>query len=518
MKKKTFGIRFSVFLLLGLVATALLAGCSDAAGGAPGPAAPAESEQAEAPAAQTAGIVRGKVTDSNSNMLIAGIVVTDEAGSTVRETTNAFGGYELKLPPGKYTLTFNKGAEYSEEVKEVEVSSLKTLYLPDARLVQLFDSYGKGWIAGDCHQHSYYSDGVDSVSGLFNGNASMGLYWGFLTDHNTSRGVPEWVSRTSVNVMTDGQGNGRPFVGFDGVEVTTEFGHFNSLGSGLTLETYDLNLRESERASQDKMDMIRDKMVYIIDSIKRVGGVAQMNHPYSSTTMGAAHWVDLDDYELLDTIDTVEIWNGYFVPPDGIYTDSNAMNQNYDAKLLWYGLLNAMKDGHPFHAAVGGSDNHDSLSRQAGASDPEQIGDISAYYDYIRSCGKYPGMPATYVQLAPEELTMENVQNALVSGHSFISNGPVVLCDMDGAGYGETLTPAGREVTLHTDIFNRDGIREIRVVRNGSILQTVALDGTEDRYNEPIALSADWQAGDWVLIEVLGPVSQYAITNPILIG
>lgn len=71
MKKKTFGIRFPVFLLLGLVAAALLAGCSDAAGGAPGPAAPAESEQAEAPAAQTAGIVRGKVTDSNSNMLIA---------------------------------------------------------------------------------------------------------------------------------------------------------------------------------------------------------------------------------------------------------------------------------------------------------------------------------------------------------------------------------------------------------------------------------------------------------------
>ena len=82
--------------------------------------------------------------------------------------------------------------------------------------------------------------------------------------------------------------------------------------------------------------------------------------------------------------------------------------------------------------AVGGSDNHDSLSRQAGAADPERIGDISAYYDYIRSCGKYPGMPATYVQLAPEELTMENVQNALVSGHSFISNGPVVLCDMTG--------------------------------------------------------------------------------------
>ena len=113
---------------------------------------------------------------------------------------------------------------------------------------------------------------------------------------------------------------------------------------------------------------------------------------------------------------------------------------------------------------------------------------------------------------------MENVQNALKSGHSFISNGPVVLCDIDGASYGETLIPAGRELTVHTDIFNRDGIQEIRVVRNGEVLQSITLDGTTDRYSDPITISADWQTGDWVLIEVLGPISQYAITNPVLIG
>lgn len=77
-------------------------------------------------------------------MLIAGIVITDEEGGIVRQTTNAYGGYELCLEPGTYTLTFSKGAEYATEEKTVEVESLKTKYLPDVRLTQLYDSYAKG--------------------------------------------------------------------------------------------------------------------------------------------------------------------------------------------------------------------------------------------------------------------------------------------------------------------------------------------------------------------------------------
>ena len=514
-------LKGSLAATAGIALTGLLGSCASPAPADPTPTPDATPvpEQSEAP---MAGIVRGKVTDSNSNMLIAGITVIDAQGGTVRELTNAFGGYELKLMPGKYTLLFSKGMEYSTQIKEVEVSSLKTLYLPDVRLEQLFDSYAKGWLAGDCHQHSYYSDGVDSIQSLLNGNASMGLYWGFISDHNNSRGVPEWVSKLSVNVMTDVHGVLRPFVGFDGVEVTSEYGHYNSLGSGLTLETYDLNLRESERSSADKMAYIREKIVYIIDCIKRVGGVAQMNHPYSSTTMGAARWIDPEDYELLDEIETIEIWNGYFVPPDGIFTESNSMNQNYDSKLLWYGLLNAMRHGHPFHAATGGSDNHDSRSQQPIIPDPDGVKDLNAYYEYIRSCGKYPGMPTTYVRLDPQELAgegaMDKVKKALVAGHSFVSNGPIVICDVDGAGYGETLTPQGKELTVHTEIFNRDGIKEIRVVHNGEIIKTVSLDGKVDRYSDPITVTGDWKAGDWLLIEVLGPISQYAITNPVLIG
>ena len=109
----------------GLALTGLLGGCADTAR-EPQPT-PAPTPEPEKPAAPAAGIVRGKVTDSNSNMLIAGIIVMDETRGSVRETTNAFGGYELKLLPGKYTLLFTKGMEFDVVAKEVEVTSLKTL-------------------------------------------------------------------------------------------------------------------------------------------------------------------------------------------------------------------------------------------------------------------------------------------------------------------------------------------------------------------------------------------------------
>lgn len=470
--------------------------------------------------AVVAGIVRGKVTDSNSNMLVAGILVEDEEGTVYRATTNAFGGYSLALAPGAYTLTFCKGAEFDTVVRSVEVNSYKTHYQRDVRLTQLYDSFSKGWIAGDTHQHTYYSDGVDSVESLMISNASTGLYWGFLTDHNTSIGVPEWTGAARVNVVSEENGTPRYFNGFDGVEVTTEFGHFNSLGSGLTLETYDLNLTEAERGSAEKLDYIHGNLEYIADCIRRIGGVAQINHPYSVTTMGMSNWVENTDYALFDLFDTIEIWNGYFVPCDGLFTTQTSVNQNYSAKLLWYDLLNQMRQGHTFHAATGGTDNHDTRSEESGESRKifsEQIDTLDRYYDYWVSGGQYSGRPTTYARI-DGEITMEKVMEAVKNGHSFISDGPIVLCDIDGATYGDTLVPAGRELTIHTDIFNRDGIQEIRVVVNGEIVETVRLSEQTTVYREPITISDDWEAYDWILIEVLGPISQYAITNPIIIG
>ena len=493
------------------------------AGGLAVAAAPVLVTGAQAAAANmaTAGIVRGKVTDTNSCMMPAVILVEAADGTAYRAFTNAMGGYAISLEPGEYTLTFSKGHEYEMVTRTIEVESLKTYYLQDVRLQPLYDSYAKGWIAGDCHQHTFYSDGVDPVEDVMIGNAANGLYFGFLTDHNTSRGVPEYNGACMFPVRTEND-QVRYFKGMDGVEVTSEFGHYNALGSGLTLETYDLKFTEAERNSPEKMQIVREKIKYIADCITRVGSVAQMNHPYSTTTMGMANWIDANDYEVFDMYDTMELWNGYFCPPDGALFDTqNSMNQNYSAKLLWYGLLNAMKDGHAFHAITGGTDNHDvsgAASAKARAKIAENPADLQSYYDTWVASAKYNGMPATYTYFGDKELTMENAMAAVKAGHSFVTSGPIALCDIKGKIYGEKVeAAAGEELTLNCDIWNRDGLKEVRIVVNGEIVQKIPCTG--DTFKEAVSLKRDWTACDWVVIEVLGEnCCQYAITNPIIIA
>lgn len=494
------------------------------AGGAAVATAPALIPTAEAASGSsmaTAGIVRGKVTDTNSCMIPAVILVEAEDGTAYRAFTNAMGGYAISLEPGEYTLTFSKGHEYETVIRKVEIESLKTYYLQDVRLQPLYDSYARGWIAGDCHQHTFYSDGVDPVEDVMIGNAANGVYFSFLTDHNTSRGVPEYNGAALFPVRTE-NGEVRYFKGMDGVEVTAEFGHYNALGSGLTLETYDLKFTEAERNSAEKMQIVRDKIKYIADCITRVGGVAQMNHPYSTTTMGMANWIDADDYEVFDMYDTMEIWNGYFCPPDGaLFTTQNSMNQNYSAKLLWFKLLNAMRDGHAFHAATGGTDNHDvsgAASAKARAKIAEAPADLQSYYDTWVASAKYNGMPATYTYLGDKELTMENAMAAIKAGHSFVTSGPIVLADVKGKIYGEKVEAVpGETLTLNCDIWNRDGLKEIRIVVNGETVQTIPVAG--EAFKEPVTLTREWASFDWIVIEVLGEnCCQYAFTNPIIIA
>ena len=143
---------------------------------------------------------------------------------------------------------------------------------------------------------------------------------------------------------------------------------------------------------------------------------------------------------------------------------------------------------------------------------------LEEYYNYWVCTAKYNGMPTTYIHLSAEDLTMENVQQCLKEGRSFITDGPIVICDIDGKSYGETVAAQpGETLVLNTHITNRDGISQIRVVINGETVETICPDENTVEYNQPISLTRDWETNDWIVVEVLGPITQYAITNPIRI-
>ncbi len=514
MPTKRFSPKLST-LLVGLT-TLLVVGCSG--GGLSSSSSSSSSSMSSISSSSTYTVqqlatVRGKVLLDNGEMMTAGIIVQDAQGNTFRARTNELSAYNIRLQPGTYTLTFTRGHEFSTVTKTLTVEMYKTYYVQDVRLVHLEDAYAKGWVAGDLHQHSYYSDGVNSVPEVLVSNVSTGLYYGFLSDHNTGMGLAEWTQGNRMEAYLDGQGNARMFGAYDAVEVTTEYGHYQSLGVGLTFDTYEVTLRDIERIlpADQKRALIVERIRYIGDTITRAGGVAQINHPYSSSTMGFTYW------EAADAYDTIEIWNGVFAPGDGRYEPDNPteQGQNYRSKLKWFELLNSIRDGGKFFAAAGGTDNHDVSGSYTANPNFTEIETRDDYEEWYQQSGRYSGVPTTYVNI-DGEVTQEKVLNALRNGHSFVTNGPLVYGSIAGATYGETALLSSSSATLQLEGFARDGWEGLRIVKNGEVLQTLPAPNTSN-LQESLSLTG-LQDGDWIVIEALGKDVQYAITNPIFIS
>lgn len=458
------------------------------------------------------GWITGKVVLDDNSIGVCGIIVEDAKGARTRTTTDLLAGYRLELAPGEYKLTFTHGPEYTAVERTVTVKSLVNAKQENVKLERLTDYYGNGWLAGDLHMHTTYSDGGDSVFQQLLSNMSQGLYFGFLTDHNTAEGLLQWTTGNGFSAYKEQNGQDRPFRAFPAVEITTQFGHYQALGTDLVLGTDIINISADEKklTGEEYDQAIKNKLITIAEEIRLAGGVPQINHPYSTRDMGFNYW-DVADY-----YDTIEIWNGVFVPCDGRYesSDPNSYEQNYRSKLKWFELLNTVRDGGKFHAATGGTDNHSTTAPYTPYGDIREITDMATYNEAFRRNGIYSGVPTTYVY-CPGAQTQKAVLDALVAGHSFVTNGVLVSADIKGASFGDKVKAAS-QLTLNTDIFCRDGLEKLVIVKNGEVYKEIALDNLQ-QYNQPVEL-AGMEAGDWIVLEVFGTETRYAITNPIFFG
>lgn len=507
-RKSILGVFTSIFLLT-------LSGCNPIGSESQSSLPSFEESSQEIISNRELATVRGKVLTDSGEMVTAGIVVENEAGDTYRVTTNIHSGYNLRLNPGTYKLHFMRGFEYSVVTKELTVEAYKTYNVQDVRLIQLEDSYAKGWVRGDLHQHSFYSDGLNAVEDVFVSNLSSGLYFGYLTDHNTAFGLPEWVQGNRMVANIDAQGNPRMFGAYEGVEVTTEFGHYQALGMGLLFDLYEVTLRDIERTKpqSEKDEIIKERIRYIGETIKWAGGVAQINHPYSTSTMGFKYW------DVIDSFDTVEIWNGYFFPGDGRYEPEKEgyQGQNYRTKMRWFETLNDIKNGGHFLAATSGTDNHDIAGPYTNepSFDENNITSIEDYNKLFQKYGKYSGSPSTVVKI-DGSLSETRVLKALKNGNSFLTNGPMIYAEIDGKTYGETVSTVDGSVEANVELFARDGFDALKVIVNGEVINTITLDQST-RLNQIITIN-NLEDKDWIIFEVLGKGVQYAITNPIFIA
>jgi hypothetical protein len=133
-----------------------------------------------------------------------------------------------------------------------------------------------GWLRGDLHCHTRYSDGDSWPSELLHAGAELGLDFLGVTDHNTVAHLAEYGPG----------GNGRPIV-IPGVEVTTYGGHWNAWG---TDRWWEFRTPEAPSVEQAMMEAAE------------AGAFVSVNHP---KPFGPA-W----EYDTIRSMHAVEVWNG----------------------------------------------------------------------------------------------------------------------------------------------------------------------------------------------------------------
>jgi PHP domain-containing protein len=133
-----------------------------------------------------------------------------------------------------------------------------------------------GWLRGDLHCHTRYSDGDSWPSELLHAATEAGLEFLGVTDHNTVAHLAEYGPG----------GHGRPIV-IPGVEVTTYGGHWNAWGTHRWWEFRTPEAPAVEEAMQEAA---------------AAGAFVSVNHP---KPYGPA-WL----FETVRSMHAVEVWNG----------------------------------------------------------------------------------------------------------------------------------------------------------------------------------------------------------------
>jgi hypothetical protein len=183
---------------------------------------------------------------------------------------------------------------------------------------------GRAWYRGDCHLHSWYSDGRRTPAELAALARAAGLDFINSSDHNTQSAHAHWADSAGDDLLI-----------LLGEEVTTRNGHVVALGTDPgTFVDWRYRARDNRFGRYARQ-------------IRRAGGLVVPAHPHA--TCVGCNW----KFGFAEA-DAVEVWNGAYSPEDEV------------ALADWDGMLVAsVREGRGWIPAMGNSDAH---------RDPDPVG------------------------------------------------------------------------------------------------------------------------------------------------
>ncbi|WP_342210811.1 CehA/McbA family metallohydrolase [Halorhabdus rudnickae] len=394
--------------------------------------------------------------DGTTERTDARITVKSESGTTLQTVYTKpipVGQQSFRLPPGNYMLVFNHGTNYVAEpvTKNITVQPGNPVNV-SATITEELDPSKRDWIGVEPHAHSGVSfDGRTPTDMFLAVQLSSGVDMAFISDHNA---IGAWGSLSS-------QAKQRGLKLIRSEEITTgDLGHFNP---------YPLHGEEVIDAEGTLVEFIQESRE------RHNATVFQINHP-------GDRFVDLSGapgqhMQYLEMIDAIEAYNGIYDPED-----KNSVK----------GLFNLWNKGYTHIAATGVSDDHNWKAF------PTKYGTARTH---------------AYVE---GDVTPEKWAHAVKDGHTYATYGPAVEFTVEEEIPGETVTTtADSSVEASATVRNVDDLAYAHVIRNGTVIANVSVDGTKDSISEQVAIEGEGDA--WIAFRVVDEEGDRALTSPVWI-
>ncbi|MDD2707307.1 MAG: CehA/McbA family metallohydrolase [Verrucomicrobiae bacterium] len=353
---------------------------------------------------------------------------------------------EIKLPPGEFEFSIFRGFEYEPGNGKFSFKKDGERQCLKVGLKRLVDFASKGWLGGE-HHIQYIGHGCHKYDN------TLGLL-------NASRiCAAEGMNYASFVQGLEIDASGvcsKSFIARGNLELCP------NLGGHLCC----VNIREKPRNQAGSFGNLQ-----MIDGVFSQGGLAIYTHPTSG--MG----------DVGDNTRSREMPVAVALGKMPVWDVSYGALRSFDHQLVkdWYRYLNL-----GFKLAAGGSTD-------AYLNNPSVM------------CP--PGASRTYVKTG--DLSWASIVDAYRQGRTFISNGPLLIFQIQGKDPGETVILNGKAsggTPVHVEGRHLFGLERMEIIQNGRVIKTIACHGSKTFKDD---FTIDIHETGWLAARCLGMKSPF---------
>jgi hypothetical protein len=364
------------------------------------------------------------------------------------------GTVELALPAGSYTFQVERGPEYSMGAGSAGVSAGKAEKIK-VELERLLDLPAEGWWPGELHVHRPLQD-IELLMEAEDLHVAPVITW--------------W---NQMNVWRGKDLPSKTVVSFDGNRYYELFGGEDEREGGALLFFHLPRPLDIAAAGREHPSPLK----FVAEARRQPGAWIDVEKPF---------WWDMPSWVSSGQVDSIGIANNHMCR--GQMLEDEAWGKPRDTSRLPAPLGNGLWSQEIYYRLL-----------NCGLRIPPSAGSAS---------GVLPnpvGYNRVYVYLG-QELEYGKWWEGLRAGRSFVTNGPLLRCEVEGKLPGHVFTsPPGIALDLEVKVklTSRDPVRALEIVKNGIVERSIPFSEWRRAAGGTLG-KVGFQESGWFLIRALG--------------